>query len=190
MQRLHIARMDKTGPSGQTPSTPRNSTPVSDSMTKSRKELTSPLTVPQMSGHICSLELCTVNTLNGINGLKNFRPFCPVKLNGVATYALVDSGNLVINAISDRFARRVFGAELDSNLIPVTAQIGTAKKGEDGILDIMGMIRTPMTLRFGGTSITYKTRPIVIRGFNSDLNIARHFLAKHGIDQLHSISCL
>ena len=51
-------------------------------------------------GHLCPINQLNKNT----RSVGNFRPLCPVKLNGHSLYALIDSGNVVVNAISEKFA--------------------------------------------------------------------------------------
>jgi RNase H-like domain found in reverse transcriptase/Integrase zinc binding domain len=150
------------------------------------------LIAPQISGlrlpNSASKIQSVINT--AIKRNENYKTFCPVKLDDVFTYALIDSGNLVTNAISEKFAIKIFGPQFSNNLKPVSTTIGTAKRGEEGALDILGRVRHNMTLRLGGTGLTFKTKPLVIRDFNSDLNIGSPFMAKHQIDQLHSDGCL
>src|SRR5438093_10054119 len=133
-------------------------------------------------------ELCPINNLKlPESNADKFRPLCPVKLNGHPSYALIDSGNVVFNAISERFARELFGTDDISQHIKPLAEckyIGTAEKGAK--LRVLGITKQPLTLRFGGTTMKYYTSPIVIRGLTMDINISGPFLAEHGIDQIHS----
>ena len=110
-----------------------------------------------------------------------------MKLNvaGTNTLAMVDSGNLVVNAMSSHFARRVLKTtQLAPYLTPLKCKIGTAQKGAS--MQLLGVIREPLTLRFGRGTKSYLSRPLVFEGLNSDFNLAGPFLAQHHIDQLHS----
>ncbi|MEE8566604.1 MAG: reverse transcriptase family protein, partial [Candidatus Bipolaricaulota bacterium] len=112
---------------------------------------------------------------------------CPISLNGYSCYAMLDSGNLVVNAISESFAKILYKTQDISDFIANNkdcARIGTAKQGEK--LNVLGMAKKPLNLRFGGTACTFKTRPIIIRGLTMCINICGPFLAKNHIDQIHS----
>ena len=112
-------------------------------------------------------------------------------LNGQSVLGLIDSGNLIVNVISEDFAKRLYGT---NNLrrfvsaLPGCQSIGTAKKGAR--LPVIGVVQKPLRLRFGGSGVTFRTRPLVIRGLSHDLNISGPYLAKNNIDQLHSKGAL
>ena len=53
-------------------------------------------------------------------------------------------------------------------------------------MQVLGETKTRLQLRLGGLRTIFKIRPLVIEKLHTDLNISGPFLAKHGIDQLHS----
>ena len=108
--------------------------------------------------------------------------YCPIRVNGVYTRALIDSGNLAGNCISFRFAKKI-GLDKD-DLVQVRDSLGTAKKGAR--LTVHGKPRKPIEVKFGGLNQVFKTRPYVIDELTSDINISLGFLEKHKIDQIHS----
>ena len=145
---------------------------------------------PRMNGLICSVTNNPDEVIKQLREFGGYKPYCPVNLNGQNTSALVDSGNMVVNAISEKYATRIFGDKLSEHLRPFSTSIGTAKKGSKHNLDIIGVLNHPMKLRLGGLPRTFRTRPLVIRNFSSDMNISGPFMAKNGIDHLHSQGCL
>ena len=138
--------------------------------------------------------VCVQNELSQINHLPqveirtvdNFRPLCPVRLNGQPSYALIDSGNVVVNAISEKFAKELFGPDLTSHVEFDSryTRIGTAEEGAK--LKVLGVTVKPVILRFGGCPTQFLTKPVVIEGLSMDVNISGPFLSEHGIDQIHS----
>lgn len=123
-------------------------------------------------------------------GWKEFRPLCPVKLQGVTCKALIDGGNTVHPCINEDFAKEIFGSRLKDHLkdIPSNMVIGTAKEGAS--LTTLGMTRRPLSLRLGGHGKVLQVHPLVIRGLNSRMNISGTFLTHHRIDHLYSQGAL
>ena len=112
--------------------------------------------------------------------------FCPVRVNGTYTKALIDSGNTAGNCISYKFAQKI---GLDkSDIVQKGQTLGTAKKGAK--LTVYGVPKKPLILKFGGLNTEFKTKPYVIEELSSDLNISLNFLEKHKFDQIHSKHCL
>jgi hypothetical protein len=105
----------------------------------------------------------------------------------MATFALIDSGNVVINAISERFAQRLFGHDYHKAIMPSERfkYLGTADEGGQK-MRVLGVTSNPVTLRFGGSGTVFKTHPLVLQGLSQDINISGPFLSANGIDQLHS----
>ena len=120
----------------------------------------------------------------------DYKSLCPVKLNGQPSFALIDSGNVVVNAISERFARSIFGENWRDEIEHAGrySEIGTAEEG--AALNVLGRTKKPLILRFGGVPKNYMTTPVVIKGLSMDVNISGPFLCEHQIDQLHSQSAL
>ena len=75
-------------------------------------------------------QLCPINELRqDTRKIGNYKSLCPVKLDGHSTFALVDSGNVVTNAISLDFAKRLFSGRVHENVTPLSYRfIGTADK--------------------------------------------------------------
>ena len=120
-----------------------------------------------------------------------FKPFCVIHINNrIVVKALIDSGNVTINAMSDVLARIIFGNDLTPHVKPINLFIGSAKRGKGGQLDIIGRLIIPIEIRFTGTSKIFRTRPLVIRNFTSRFNIAGTFMAFNKIDHLYSRECL
>ena len=119
--------------------------------------------------------------------LAEFKPLCSIKMNNLRVDALIDSGNLVTNVISEDFAHRLFETKnLTKYLEPskTFSRLGTAQQG--AVLDVLGVVKRPVHIRFGGSSARFPSHPLVIRGLSSDVNISGPFLMKNQLDQLHS----
>ena len=115
----------------------------------------------------------------------HYSVYAPVKLNGVATNALIDSGNLVCNAVGLPFAKQILGVDdIKPYIEAVRCRIGTAEKGKS--MRIVGIFKKAVDLSFGSGTKPYRTKPLVFASLNSELNICGPFLAKHKIDHLHS----
>ena len=122
---------------------------------------------------------------------EKFMPYCAIMLDGrYQVRALVDSGNVTVNAMSEKLATQIFGKNVETFLTPIKIFIGTAKQGEGGQLQILGRVKRPMTLQFVGVRKTFQTRPLVIRDFTNSFNLAGTFLAYNKIDHLYSKKCL
>ena len=67
-------------------------------------------------------------------------------------------------------------------------KVGTARKGTH--LNIQGRLKHPLTFAVGTKGQTLKIRPVVIEGLSMGLNISGPYLAKRGIDQIHSKNSL
>ena len=110
-----------------------------------------------------------------------------VTIENVSTKALVDSGNLLCNVISEEFLRKLN--------IPPTAlkpvgfsKVGSAKKG--AAMEVLGQLPKPVRLRFGGHHGSFWIQPIVLRNLSMPLNLSGPFLKRANIDQLHSKNAL
>ena len=102
-------------------------------------------------------------------------------------YGLIDSGNCLENALSlDLFHQLgLTKNHLEPYHIP---RVGTARKGT--YLNIKGRLKHPLTFIVGTRGQTLKIRPVVIEGLSMGLNISGPYLAKRGIDQIHSKNSL
>ena len=100
--------------------------------------------------------------------------------------ALVDSGNLFRNVISENFFLSLGFTQKDLNPMQV-ATIASARS--DAPLEVLGEA-PPLTLRFPKVKNTFSTRPVVLKGLSHDVNISGPFLHRHRIDQIHSNGCL
>ena len=119
---------------------------------------------------------------------ENYRKYVPIKIKDKALSAFVDSGNTFSNCISLELLKEL-GLGL-SDLTPVKniKSIGTAKAGTR--LPVLGRLKSPIKLRFGGHPTLFKTKPVVIQGLAMPFNISGPFLQQFGIDQIHSQSAL
>ena len=114
--------------------------------------------------------------------------YCPVKVNGLKAFALLDSGNLCSNAISLKFAEKLGYTVEDIKPLAQMSEVGTAKSG--ATLKVCGLLPKPLRLQFGGHPTLFRTRPLVIDGLSMNLNISGPFMAKAGLDQIHSRNAL
>ena len=98
---------------------------------------------------------------DGIEFEPNFKPLCPVTVNGFKVHALLDSGNLCSNAISENFAKQILGKKIKDKLEPISAIIRTCKRGKSGSISVLGRLKNSLILDFG-QGLVFKIRPIVI----------------------------
>ena len=108
--------------------------------------------------------------------------FLPITIRNAATTALIDSGNLWRNAISEDFFR--FLGLTKEDLKPIAQeQVGTAKKS--ATLEVLGETRQYIHLFLGKLPVAFRFKPVIIKGLSMPINIGGPFLKKHNIDQLH-----
>jgi transposase InsO family protein len=121
---------------------------------------------------------------------KDYKSYCDVQLNGRPVRALVDSGNVVKNAISEEFACQVWGKAWEKDVVQAVGyeDVGTAKAGTS--LQVRGVSKRPIPLLLGSHRKVLWTRPLVIRNLSMKMNICGPFLHANGIDQLHSKKAL
>jgi len=79
-------------------------------------------------------ELCTLT--NQLVQPRDYAPMCPMEVNGIKVNALVDSGNTISNAISEKFAKTLGLKKEDIEILPDLMTVGTAKRGQT--LEILG----------------------------------------------------
>ena len=133
---------------------------------------------PRMNGLSISAANNDSDVMKQIREFDQYKPYCPINLNGHhTTCALIDSGNQVVNAISEKFAKKIFGDKFNESLRPFHDRIGTAQRGKGYDLQIVGIVKYPMKLRLGGLSRSFNTKPIVIKNFSADMNIGGPFMA-------------
>ena len=111
---------------------------------------------------------------------RNYPKYCSIRLNGVATYAFVDSGNCLPNIISLDYVRRLGIPEHSLKPAGIT-QIGTAGKGKP--LQVVGTTPRPLHLRFAGTGRIFQFRPLIVRHLTMNINIGGPFLRRIGAKQ-------
>jgi hypothetical protein len=68
--------------------------------------------------------------------------------------------------------------------VPGIQEVGTDKSGTG--LKVLGELKTPIHLCFGGCATRFKCHPVVLEGLSMPFNLSGPFLAQFGIDQLHS----
>ena len=131
-----------------------------------------------------------LNAIDNKINKKAYKSLCPVQIDDVHTYGLFDSGNLVDDVISERFARQVLGAQWLDKIqeLPHLSKVGTAKPGVT--INVLGRTKHNLRLRLGGLNIRFKFRPLVVQGLNTPVNISGPSMARNGMDQIHSKGCL
>jgi hypothetical protein len=117
-----------------------------------------------------------------------YKYFVPMSIVGVICKAMVDSGNLWKNVLSLDFLHQLGLTRDDLREVPGIQEVGTAKSGTG--LKVLGELKTPIHLRFGGCATRFKCRPVVLEGLSMPFNLSGPFLAQFGIDQLHSEGAL
>jgi hypothetical protein len=76
----------------------------------------------------------------------------------------------------------------DLREVPGIQEVGTAKSSTR--LKVVGELKTPIHLRFGGCATRFKCRPVVLEGLSMLFNLSGPFLPQFGINQLHSEGAL
>jgi hypothetical protein len=114
-----------------------------------------------------------------------YKYFVPMSIGEVICKAMVDSGNLWKNVLSLDFLHQLGLTRNDLLEVPGIQEVGTAKSG-----NVLGELKTPIHLRFGGCATRFKCRPVVLEGLSMPFNLSGPFLAQFGIDQLHSEGAL
>jgi hypothetical protein len=117
-----------------------------------------------------------------------YKYFVPMSIGGVICNAMVDSGNLWKNVLSLDFLHQLGLTRDDLREVPGIQEVGTAKSGTG--LKVLGELKTPIQLRFGGCATRFKCRPVVLEGLSMPFNLSGPFLAQFGIDQLNSEGAL
>ena len=113
-----------------------------------------------------------------------FPRYCPVRINGVHTFAFMDSGNCLPNVISEDFSSRLGFQRKDLKPIPKLQRVGTAKASSH--LTVLGTTPSALKLRLGGSQRKISFRPLVIENLAMDVNLSGPFMRRARIDQLHS----
>jgi hypothetical protein len=111
-----------------------------------------------------------------------------MSIGGVICKAMVDSGNLWKNMLSLNFLHQLWLTRDDLLEVPGIQEVGTAKSGTG--LKVLGELKNPIHLRFGGCATRFKCRPVVLEGLSMPFNLSGPFLAQFGINQLHSEGAL
>jgi hypothetical protein len=111
-----------------------------------------------------------------------------MSIGGVICKAMVDSGNLWKNMLSLNFLHQLWLTRDDLLEVPGIQEVGTDKSGTG--LKVLGELKNPIHLRFGGCATRFKCRPVVLEGLSMPFNLSGPFLAQFGIDQLHSEGAL
>jgi hypothetical protein len=117
-----------------------------------------------------------------------YKYFVPMSIGGVICKAMVDSGNLWKNVLSLDFLHQLRLTRDDLLEVPGIQEVDTAKSGTG--LKVLGELKTPIHLQFGGWATRFKCRPVVFEGLSMPFNLSSPFLAQFGIDQLHSEGAL
>jgi hypothetical protein len=86
-----------------------------------------------------------------------------MSIGGVICKATVDSGNLWKNVLCLDFLHQLGLTCDDLREVPGIQEVGTAKSGTG--LKVLGELKTPIHLRFGGCGTRFKCHPVVLEGF-------------------------
>ena len=121
-------------------------------------------------------------------GRSQYVSHCSIQIENHHTDALVDSGNLVGNAMSWDFAQRMGLREEDLEQDSQFQAVNTAKKNSP--MKILGRPKKRLRLRLAGLGCTFFTKPLIIQGLSMNFNLSGPFMRHHQIDQLHSQNCL
>jgi hypothetical protein len=117
-----------------------------------------------------------------------YKYFVPMSIGGVICKAMVDSGNLWKNLLSLDFLHQIGLTRNNLQKVPGIQEVGTAMSGTG--LKVLGELKNPIHLGFGGCATRFKCGPVVLEGLSMPFNLSGPFLAKFGIDQLHSEGAL
>ena len=122
-------------------------------------------------------KLCSAFCPDNAHG--NYCKYLPVTINGIAASALVDSGNLWRNAISEEFLHQL-GLNKEDLRPLLNTKVGTASASAD--LEVMGETKVPLKLNMGGLTTKFKFRPIVLKDLSMHINLGGPFLKQYNID--------
>jgi hypothetical protein len=95
-----------------------------------------------------------------------------------------DSGNLWKKVLSFDFLHQLGLTRNDLREVPGIKEVSTAKIGTG--LKVVGELKTPIHLRFGGCATCFKCCPVVLESLSMPFNLSGPFLAQFAINQLHS----
>jgi hypothetical protein len=113
----------------------------------------------------------------------NYCKYISCRLGKLSVPALLDSGNVCQNMMSEQLLKKLGMGPKD--LQPLfLSKIQTAKMGAS--LEIMGELKQRIYLQLGGCETRFRCRPVVVRGLTHDLNLSEPFLRQNEIDQIHS----
>ncbi len=118
---------------------------------------------------------------------ENIGSYVSIQLNKIPFLALVDSGNLWRNAVSESVAKKLGFRREDLRSLEVT-RIATAK--QNATLKVLGELPHDVTLLLGTHQTPIRTKPIVIEGLSMDVNLSGPFLQNQRIDLLNTRGCL
>ena len=114
--------------------------------------------------------------------MQDYSAYVPVQLGHLTTAAFVDSGNTFANVISPQ-TMTALGIS-PSQLEPVPQlSVGTAAAGKT--MKILGQAPR-IDLQIGQHPAKFRIRPLVLQGLIHPVNLCGPFLARSGIDQIHS----
>ena len=113
-----------------------------------------------------------------------FPRYCPARINGVHTFAFMDSGNCLPNVISEEFAQKLGFSREQLKPVPKLQTVGTAKAASE--LTVLGTTPAALKLRLGGSQRRIPFRPLVIESLSMEVNLSGPFMRRARIDQLHS----
>ena len=114
--------------------------------------------------------------------MQDYSAYVPIQLGHLTTAAFIDSGNTFANVISPQ-TMTALGIS-PSQLEPVLQlSVGTAAAGKT--MKILGQAPR-IDLQIGQHPAKFCIRPLVLQGLVHPVNLCGPFLARSGIDQIHS----
>ena len=112
----------------------------------------------------------------------DYSAYVPVRLGNLATAAFIDSGNTFANVISPETMTALGISTAQLEPVPQLS-VGTDAAGKR--MKILGQAPR-INLQLGQHPAKFRIRPMVLQGLVHPVNICGPFLARAGIDQIHS----
>ena len=115
--------------------------------------------------------------------MQDYSAYVPIQLGHLTTAAFIDSGNTFANVISPQTMTGLGISPSQLELVPQFS-VGTAAAGKTK--KILGQAPR-IDLQIGQHPAKFLIRPLVLQGLVHPVNLCGPFLARSGIDQIHSV---
>jgi hypothetical protein len=103
------------------------------------------------------------------NTAANYCTYISCCLGKLSVPALLDSGNVWRNVMSERLLKKLGKGPKDLQPLSIS-KIQTAKMGAS--LEIMGELKQRIYLQLGVCETRFRCRPVLVRGLTHDLNLS------------------